>query len=197
MLLPFTVLACTLLILHNIFLYWFSRSIPRFFRHLSGLRLAKISFKPLTTSKLPSISFVSISDFSNWFGSLSGDGILLEPELEPLKIIHFLLGRRQCGTSQCEIEKKFILIRAVTFVMHGSEPLHFVWSHHGILLRAKTKFFSTPLPCFQNIRKTGIDWRTLAIICPFDWFDLIKLKNKEIGTRALMKEWWPKSCRRL
>ena len=48
MLLPFPVLLCTPLIPHNILLCWFSRAIAGFLRHLSGLRLSRISFEPLT-----------------------------------------------------------------------------------------------------------------------------------------------------
>ena len=48
-----------------------------------------------------------------------------------------------------------------------------------------TKIFSTPLSCFQNFRKTGMDSRPLAIGRPL--IDLTKLKNKEIGKRVLLE----------
>ena len=48
-----------------------------------------------------------------------------------------------------------------------------------------TKIFSTLLSCFQNLRKTGMDSRSLAIGRPL--IDLTKLKNKEIGKRVLLE----------
>ena len=69
--------------------------------------------------------------------------------------------------SECEIERKLILIRAVTFVMYGSELVHFAWSHHGILPGAKTRAdqnFQNSASSFQNLRKQGMDSMPLAIM---------------------------------
>ena len=65
------------------------------------------------------------------------------------------------------------------FVMHGSEPGPFAWSHHDILPGAKTKTdqnFQNPSFLYSNLHQTGMDSRPLAIGRPL--VDLIKLKNK-------------------
>ena len=78
--LPFPVLPSTLLIFHQIFLYWFPRTSP-FFVSLKStqnfLNMLWPSFKHVMAFYPPLTSFDSSGDFSNRLRSRSRQGILL------------------------------------------------------------------------------------------------------------------------
>ena len=123
------------------------------------------------------ISLGSTRDFSNWLGSLSRHGILLEPDLEPSKIGHLLLGRRYKNVKS---KQKLILIRAVTFVTYGSESVHFPCGDYGALPRAQTTAdhnFQNSAFLFSKYSQNRDGFNAISD-CPFI-SDLIKFKNKE------------------
>ena len=61
--------------------------------------------------------------------------------------------------------------------------LEFSWGHRSILHGAgAAQIITAPHPCFQDLHKTGMDARPLAIGCPLA--NLIKLKDKEYQKKS-------------